>query len=238
MSRNKSLAVVGMFLLVAMVFTNIFWRMFMHGSDDSFDKIKQDAAVNLAKKETTFASSPASATPSTSGDTAKVAGSEASPSADAQNPPPTDTQKTSDSAEKPTDETADWKTYRDDKNKFEFKYPTDGQVVPAVDLLRVSQNGKTWKLRAYDNKNKLDLQAWYGSEFSEKERKNCTLSDSTLKVGSYDAKYVNPNSGETACDKSGYFSISSGKEKIVRIEAGDETVDNINKILKTFKFDN
>ena len=80
------------------------------------------------------------------------------------------------------------------------------------------------------------MQAWYNNEFSEKDRKNCTFSEATLKIAEYETKYINPGSGETECTKPGYFSISGDKKNIVRVEIGNETVENVGKILKTFKF--
>ncbi|MCX6761352.1 MAG: hypothetical protein NTY33_00685 [Candidatus Moranbacteria bacterium] len=208
--------------------------MFSQGSDEDFEKIKQAAEANLTQKQTTATAATAATAPSvpdTLGATTKAAPENAVTA-------PEDTQKTATSeADKTPDETADWKTYADEKNQFEFKYPTDAQVVCGGDLYRVSQNFKTWKFRIFSNKAKADLQTWYNAEFSEKERKNCTLTDSvTLKVGSYETKYANPNSGLTACDKAGYFSTGDSKELVIRAEIGEETIENVTKILKTFKF--
>ncbi|MFZ2188628.1 MAG: hypothetical protein WAV73_03660 [Candidatus Moraniibacteriota bacterium] len=245
MSRNSSILLVGAFCLVALIFGNVFWQMFAHGNNEAFEKIKKETDANLAKKQIAAATSPASGAPSALGaSTNTVPENNSSESGAAQSLPQKDadpqaaeSEETPDSTtEKPKDDTEDWKTYTDEKNKFEFKYPSDAQIVHGGDLVRVSQNDKTWKLRAYSDKDKLDLQSWYNKEFSEKERKNCTLTESTLKVGSYETKYVNPNSGQTECEKPGYYSISSTKERVVRVELGDETMDNVNKILKTFIF--
>lgn len=225
MSRNKSLFLVGIFFLVVMICGNIFWNMLTYNDTESFDKIKKEAIVGLAKQEALAV--PSSATKAQSETLGAGTENEAS---DAQDP----------SQEKATspveEETANWKTYIDEKNKFEFKYPDDASVVFNGELIRVSQNNKTWKFRRYANKEKVDLQSWYDEVFSEKERKNCTLTTATLIVGSYETKYANPGSGETACGKSGSFSISANKENVIRVEVGAETVENVNKILKTFKF--
>lgn len=231
--------------MVALIFGNVFWQMFNQGNDEAFEKIKKETDANLAKKQIAAATSPASGAPAALGaSTNTVPENNPSESEAAQSLPPKNTdpqvkelEKTPDSTiEKPKDGTEDWKTYTDEKNKFEFKYPSDAQVVHGGDLVRVSQNNKTWKFRVYSDEDKLDLQSWYSKEFSEKERKNCTLTESTLKVGSYETKYVNPNSGQTECEKAGYYSISSTKERVIRVELGDETMDNVNKILKTFIF--
>ncbi len=245
MSRNSSILLVGVFCLVALIFGNVFWQMFSHGNDEAFEKINQETDASLAKKQIAVATSPASGAPAALGaSTNAVPENNPSESEVAQSLPPKNTdpqvkepEKTPDSTiEKPKDGTEDWKTYIDEKNKFEFKYPSDAQVVYGGGLVRVSQNNKTWKFRAYSDEDKLDLQSWYNKEFSEKERKNCTLTESTLKVGSYETKYVNPNSSQTECEKAGYYSISSTKERVIRVELGDETMDNVNKILKTFIF--
>ncbi len=225
MSRNKSLFLVGIFFLVVIICGNIFWNMLTYNDTESFDKIKKEAIVGLAKQ--TGTSSTANSQSETLGAATKTeSGSETDTSNDIkQSPTPL--------AE---EETANWKTYIDEKNKFEFKYPDDASVVFNGELIRVSQNNKTWKFRRYANKEKVDLQSWYDEVFSEKERKNCTLTIATLVVGSYETKYANPGSGETACGKSGSFSISANKENVIRVEVGAETVENVNKILKTFKF--
>jgi len=245
MSRNKSLFLVGVFFLIVIIFGNIFWRMFSRGNNEEFDRIKKEAEINLAKKQTASSVAPASATPAVSGASAGKAseGGMGAPNemqrVAPENPGPAseEAKKSTDTtSEKTQDDTADWKTYADEKNRFEFKYSDSTTVVPNGDLIRVSQSDKTWKFRVYSNKDKTDLQAWYNAEFSEKERTNCTLTDSTLKVGSYETKYVNPNSGATACGKAGYFSLGTDKKNVIRVELGEETVENVNKILATFKF--
>lgn len=227
MSRNKSLFLVGIFFLVVIICGDIFWRMFAHGDTDAFDKIKKETVAGLAKQDAMAVASPVAKPQSeTLGATTNTdADSEAEMGEAQQSPTPL--------AE---EETATWKTYVDEKNKFEFKYPNSAEVVFNGELIRVSQNKKTWKFRRYANKEKVDLQSWYNEVFSEKERKNCTLTTATLIVGSYDTKYANPGSGEMACGKSGSFSISTNKENVIRVEIGEETVENVNKILKTFKF--
>jgi len=236
MNHNKSIFLVGIFFVVVIIFSAVFWQMFNRDNDEAFNKIKKEAEVGSSKEQAVLPAGKNSAVAGTSaGATTKA---EANAPESAQNSTPEDMQKPLDSeAEKTKNETADWNTYANEKNKFEFKYPTDASVVANEGLIRISQNKKTWKLREFSNKDKLDLQAWYSDEFSEKERKNCTLSESaTLKVGSYETKYVNPNSGNTECTKAGYFSISSDKKNVIRLEIGDETVENVNKILVTFKF--
>jgi hypothetical protein len=217
MSRNKSLFLMGIFFLVVIICGNIFWRMFTRGNDEAFEKIKKETVSGLAKQDTVAVASPSVNAPTETLNTKQdLSQAETSPPAE--------------------EETAGWKTYVDEKNKFEFKYPDGAEVMFNGELIRVSQNNKKWKFRRYANKEKVDLQAWYEKVFSENERKNCTLTTATLTVGSYDTKYVNPNSGETLCEKAGSFSISTNKESVIRVETGDEDIENVNKILKTFKF--
>jgi hypothetical protein len=234
MNHNKSIFLVGIFFVVALIFGNVFWQMFNRENSDAFDKIKKEAQIGLAQGQS--AGQGSTAPSASAGAAAEAPGAPATESAQA--PTPSDSAKTPESeTEKPKDETADWQTFAGGNSKFEFKYPADASVVPSGDLIRVSQKEKTWKMRLFSNKDKSDLSSWYTEEFSEKERKNCTLSDSgTLKVGSYETKYVNPNSGDLECTKAGYFSISSDKKNVIRLEIGDETVENVNKILATFKF--
>lgn len=234
MSRNKGIFLVAIFFLVVLFFGNVFWQMFSGSEDENFERTKKEALDNLAKKQpvsSVATNSTASTNPDASTKTAPKAEMNSAENAQTEMPKTVQSE-----IEKPKDETTDWKTYVDSKNKFELKYPNDVKIVPSEDLIRVSQNDRTWKFRMFSNKDKVDLQAWYEDIFSEKERKNCTFSESTLKVGSYETKYVNPNSGETECGKAGYFSISSDKEKIVRVEIGEETIENVNKLLATFKF--
>jgi hypothetical protein len=236
MTRNKSIFLVGIFFLIVIIFGAVFWQMFNQNNNEAFDKIKKETKASLTKTQidpsaqqnATAANTSAGATPETGAETPT----------DTQASAPEEAMKTPESkTEESKDETTDWQTYAEGNNKFEFKYPTDASVTPSGSLIRVSQKEKTWKMRLFSNKDKSDLSTWYTEEFSEKERKNCTLSDSgTLKVGSYETKYVNPNSGDLECTKAGYFSISSDKKSVIRLEIGDETVENVNKILATFKF--
>ncbi len=240
MTRNKSLFLVGTFFLIVIVSGNVFWRIFNQSNSEDFDKIKQVVSANLAKNQAAMATSTTVAAPNTLGASTKAtAENESATSADTQNPDPSKeaVKPTDNISEKSPDDMADWKTYADEKNKLEFKYPSDAQADRNGDLVRVTQNNKTWKFRIYFNKDKTDLQTWYNKAFSDSERKNCILIDSTaLKVGSYETKYVDSNSGATECSKAGYFSISGAKDRIIRVELGNETMENVNKILKTFIF--
>jgi hypothetical protein len=234
MGHDKSVILAVIFFVVVLISGNIFWQMFSGGEDKDFELTKKEALDNLGKKQLASSVANNATAPANAEASAKTV-----PKAEvnsAENTQAEALKATESETEKLKDETADWKIYSDSKNKFELKYPETVSVVPSGDLIRVSQNNKTWKFRFFSNKGKADLQVWYDKAFSEKERKNCVFSESILKVGSYETKYVNPNSGETECGKAGYFAISSDKESLVRAEIGEETVENVNKILATFKF--
>lgn len=141
-------------------------------------------------------------------------------------------------SEKPKDETELWNTYKDKKGSFEFKHPPEASVTDNGSFITVSQGDKSWKIRIYDNKDQEELEAWFNGYFDEKERKNCVLGDSTVKIGSYETKYADPDSGETTCEQDGYYSTNTEKTKVVKVKIGKETVGNVNKILATFKFAN
>ncbi|MFA5961078.1 MAG: hypothetical protein WC848_00125 [Parcubacteria group bacterium] len=250
MIRNKEILLVGTFFLVIIFFGAIFWHILGSGDSEAFDQIRKNAEIVPIKKTTVATpATTAPATAATSGvppvPATSPIGSETTMPSEMQNTTPEipdpSVKKNDDpidpTSRKTPDDMADWKVYEEAENIFEFKYPADAQVVPSGDLIRVSQNDKTWKFRVFDNKDKTDLQAWYNAEFSEKERTNCTMTDSTLKVASYEMKYVNPNSGTIACGKAGYFAISTDKKNVLRVELGEETVENANKILATFKFE-
>jgi len=114
----------GVFFLVVMIFGNVFWRMFDSSDNDAFEKIKKETEIKLAKKETALTAPSASNTPSALGTaTNAVPESEANASVDAQNlsqknmgSQEEEAGKTAGSeVEKIKDETADWKTYTDEK---------------------------------------------------------------------------------------------------------------------------
>ena len=240
MTRNKSLFLVIIFFLIVIVFSNIFWRMSTQGDNEDFDKIKQAKEKNLVQKSAT--TSPTSNSANAKANVADTSTPPATPPATPLTNKSPNTEISEEGNDVPIDptsrmsaeETLDWKVYTNEK--FEFKYPLSAQVVLNGDLMRVSQDEKTWKFRIFSNQDKEDLQTWYNTEFSEKDRVNCVFSESTLKVAIYETKYVNPKMGEASCDKAGYFAISSDKKWIIRVELGEETLANVNKILATFKF--
>ena len=226
MSKNASITMLVIFLIAGAVFFGIFWQM-ESGSGDELQK-------NLEKNSATALTAPAvqSAKPTSASADATMAMPSAE-QANTQKDPATSSEAVNSVTK---DDTADWKTYKDDKNSFEFKYPSDVSVSTDGDMIKVAQKDAFWRMRLYDDTTGLDLQGWYLDYFSEKERRNCTLSDtSTIKVGTYETKYANPNFGNALCVRDGYFSIDESKKTVVRIFPDKETTDNINKILATVK---
>ncbi|MDQ1284291.1 MAG: hypothetical protein QG620_639 [Patescibacteria group bacterium] len=134
------------------------------------------------------------------------------------------------------DEKEDWKTHKSEEGGFEFKYPADAAVKEAGSYLAVTQNGKTWRLRVYENESKQELETWYAANFSEKERKNCTLGSGEIKIGTYETKYAAPGSGDAVCQESGCFAANANKDKIIRVKMETESAESVNKILETFQF--
>lgn len=161
------------------------------------------------------------------------------------NPAPTDVTDVSQNPEaKPeedqsqkTDSEADLEVYKDTEDNYELKYSQDVSVSKNGDYLVVSQGDNPWRIKVYSNNKKRGLQDWFDKNFSEKERLNCTFSASDVKIGNYETEYASPGSGDTACAEDGYYALNSDKTKVVRVKIGKETVDNVNKILATFKFD-
>ena len=244
MSRNTSIFLVVGFLAGGMIFGFVFW----HAQSGSGDELRESLEKAKIASATPAVVAGANAQATQAGG-ATAAGAQATQASagvspeNAQNPmqpdsvaPEAKTLPNNAEEEKPKDETADWETFKDEKNNFEFKHPTDLSVVLSGDIITLSKDAVTWKIRVYENKKNLELSSWYTAYFSEKERKNCVLSDSSVKVGSYETKYANPNSDPTKCERDGYFATSSDKKIVLKISLDKETVENANKILATLKF--
>jgi hypothetical protein len=242
MTRNKEIFLVGTFFLVVIIFGAFFWHVFGGGDDEAFEQIRKNAQISQAQKTATAtAAKPATPTapaaPLASNEMAMPTDTQKSEPENPDFPAQKDDELIDPTSRKTDDHTADWKVFKAEKNIFEFKYPADAQVSYNDDIVRVTQGGNTWKMKNYANAEKVDLQTWYNAEYSEKERTNCTLGYSTLKVASYEIKYVYSESGALKCGKAGYFAISTDKKNVLRVELGEETAENANKILATFKFE-
>lgn len=255
MSRNKSLLLVIAFCLLAVFSGSFFWQQFGRSDDDTFDKLKEEAKANLAKSEAAAAAATkteagqippvpsAPPSPAVAGQATNNSPSGMEPGAETAAPTPasdpaidTTSEKSpiTDKKENDTDK-ADWKTFEGDG--FQFQYPPEAVVSNSGGLIRVTQNGATWKMRKFSDDDKTSLQTWYEAEFSVDERQNCTMAEqSTLKVGTYETKYVSPGTSDLECGKAGYFTVSSDSRYVLRIELGEAAADDANKILGTLKF--
>jgi hypothetical protein len=134
------------------------------------------------------------------------------------------------------DKTKDWKVFKEEKDGFEFKYPSSTDVADNGDSVVISQDGKPWRIKIYNDKKKEELEAWFNSYFDEKERKGCAFTESDIQVGTYVTKQLKPGSDPEICQQDGYYAANSEKTKVVKIRIGKETVENVNNILATFKF--
>jgi hypothetical protein len=133
-------------------------------------------------------------------------------------------------------ESTENKKFESTKLKVSFDYPKDVSVAEGSNLITVSKDKISWKIRFYDNKNKKDFQAWYTDHFNIKTEADCTFTDATIKVGSYESKLVKPSSDTVKCDGDGSYATNTDKSKVFKVELGKETAENANKILTSFKF--
>jgi len=153
----------------------------------------------------------------------------------------TETENESESADE--SDTTDEMEKDEGTNKFEsaelkinFDYPDSASISEGNKLITVTQDKVSWKIRFYDNKSKKDFSAWYISHFDIETESDCVFTDASIKVGSYDSKLAKPASDDVECEGEGNYAINSDKSRVVRIEIGKETKENVNKILESFKF--
>jgi hypothetical protein len=234
MSRNTSIFLVVGFLAGGMIFGFVFWHAQSGAGDELSESLEKTRVASTTPEKVAGVNAQVN---QSSGATAPGA-QNLTQLAAADTPATSEAQTVPNRAEEenPKDEATDWETFKDEENNFEFKHPVDIRVISNGDIITLSKDAVTWKIRIYENKKNLILSSWYTDYFSEKERKNCVLSDSSVKVGSYETKYANPNSDPTKCERDGYFATSSDKKTVLKISLDKETVENANKILATFKF--
>ena len=128
------------------------------------------------------------------------------------------------------DETANWKTYRNDKYGFEFKYPEKYSSHPSdsdtVLLLKSDKDAQTWDIRI----------SWYVWDSGVKSINELTnLKNSILlKIGSEDA--VKLSSGKES-KQVGYIFIHNDKEYDLEINTVSlKIMDDVGQIFSTFRF--
>lgn len=148
-------------------------------------------------------------------------------------------------------ETAGWKTYRNDKYIFEFQYPKDIVVTKrnqnVVDIADTT-DGYTinWSLKLYKNDSSQSLASWIRSEFNQfKDAKNkdCKI----FKSDAYGPKVEIKNAltvlitqtsdFDESCADQGYYVISPNNLIIVKFEdVTQASPGHLQDIVSTFKF--
>lgn len=139
------------------------------------------------------------------------------------------------SAEK-TAEDENKKTFTSSKFNVSFDYTDNLKITEGDNVIVIARNDVSWKIKFYTNSKKNTLETWYKGHFDEKTNANCSFEGATIKVGSYDSTLVKAGSGDGKCENGGNFAVSTDKSKVVKVDVGDETQENINNVLASFKF--
>jgi hypothetical protein len=151
--------------------------------------------------------------------------------------PKPDAPKTDSSENSADSANADQNSYKNETLGISFNYPKDCAVaLESSNILNISKGDVYWKIRFYEDKNKEDIQNWFGNNFDKNKNAGCAFLDPVIKVGTYDGKLVQVGTAGGKCLNDGNFAVNSDKTKVVKINAYKETQDNINKILTSFKF--
>jgi hypothetical protein len=137
---------------------------------------------------------------------------------------------------KPAEEKSETSKFESTKLKVSFDMPKEASVSESTNLITITNNNVPWSIKFYDNSKKKDFQAWYTDHFNIKDVAKCSFSDGTIKVGTYESKLVKPAAEAGKCNGDGNYATNGDKSKIVKVELGKETVENVNKILTSFKF--
>jgi hypothetical protein len=119
---------------------------------------------------------------------------------------------------------------------FSLEYPEGVAITESGDIVTISKDSISWKIKSYNNKNKKDFQAWYTDHFNIKDSAKCLFVDGSVKVGIYGSKQVKPSSADNKCEGDGDYATNPDKSRVVKVELGKETEENVNKILINFKF--
>lgn len=228
------LAITFVFLIAVFVLLGIFWVK-SNESGETVEKNLKDQLMKDPVKSTGLANT------QTSNSAQSQANSQTRQTVQSQSGVSEEASVAADTEDSSADETEE--TQEDDTQKFEssvlkvsFDYPIDALVSEGENLITLTQDGKSWKIRFYDNKNKKEFETWYKSHFDIETESDCSFTDPTVKVGSYTSKLVEAGSGDVECDGAGNYAMSSDKSRVVRVDLGKETAENANKILESFKF--
>jgi len=131
----------------------------------------------------------------------------------------------------------DVNNYKNDNLGISFDYSKEYAVAfDGNKTITISKGNVSWKIRFYDNKNKEDIQVWFGNKFDKGDNLDCSFADPEIKAGAYEGKLVKPVTDAGKCADAGNYAINSDKNKVIKISEGKETKENINKILESFKF--
>jgi hypothetical protein len=136
----------------------------------------------------------------------------------------------------PTEEKSKTTKFESTKLKVSLDLPKETTASERTNLITVTSNSVSWSIKFYDNSKKKDFQVWYADHFNIKDVAKCSFSDGIIKVGTYESKQVKPVTNTDKCDGDGNYASNSEKSKVVKVEIGKETAENVNKILTSFKF--
>jgi len=128
------------------------------------------------------------------------------------------------------------KIFTGQNNSFSVSLPEGASASESLDVITISQNGKTWKIKFFSNNNKKSLSDWLIGKYDGAENNGCMVESSTIKIASYETKLLKSGSSSKKCEAGGSYAISSDSARIIKIEKNQETEDNINAILSSFKF--
>lgn len=146
------------------------------------------------------------------------------------------------------DETADWKTYKNDEYGFEFLYPTEVSIQESDNIVLINDNRHgynfEWNMKFYKNNSREELREWINSQFdlfSQKSNKDCKIVPSDkygLRLNikeSYTVLIDAPSYGGS-CDHVGYYTISPNSLTIMEFDSVQASPELYQDILSTFKF--
>jgi hypothetical protein len=136
-----------------------------------------------------------------------------------------------------TDE-KDKKTYSNSDLGVSFDYSDDLKISEGTNSLTVKNGDVSWKLKFFKNDKMEDIETWYKGHYDAKDNPSCVFETALVKAGSYETKLAKAGLEGEKCEDSGNYALSPDKTKVVKVDPGKESVENINKVLANFKFNN